>query len=168
MTSLVLGILLGVSPQEPGSHTSRPVPNLPGLLSTSELSQIMTKVDSVLVKVLKKLQKPKPLVWKPGTATRSQIFAEFDRTLTWIEPEIKFKPRMIKFDSKRLTSVDPKLTKLIEWGFVAKVGPLATNKVESVGIADFGDALGLYLSRLADLTHMPNSLFTPSLQPPIK
>ena len=170
MISLILMICQN---QEGNVHKPKPIPVVaPTALSVSELAAVCSQAETVIAKAVGiKVPGLRPK-FRGNFATRSMIIAEFDRWFQWTRPSFKSRPADLVFDPKRLTVKDKSarasLERLIGWGFVAKVGPLATNKVETVSLVDFGDALGLFLSRVADLTHMPSSKFTPALQPPIK
>jgi hypothetical protein len=53
---------------------------------------------------------------------------------------------------------------LVRLGAVARVGPLATNKSDTIDAPDFGDAIGFFLARMAEITHQPSSKWTPWLR----
>jgi hypothetical protein len=100
--------------------------------------------------------------------TRAEAIAEMSRLFTIVEPKFKITPKKIAFEEKRLTLREAaqrdNLKKLIAMGFVAKLGPIATNKSESLTVSEFGDAVGFFATRVADLTNLPSSKWTPFLK----
>jgi hypothetical protein len=41
---------------------------------------------------------------------------------------------------------------------------LATGPTDSITVSDFGDAIGFFVSRVAQMSHMPNRKWTPWLR----
>ena len=101
-------------------------------------------------------------------ATRGEVVAEMARLYRTAEPGIRFTPAEIRFDVSRL-SIDrpslPILRRLVARGFVGPVAPLATGPKPTLGIKQFGDALGFFGSRLAQISHLPSPAWTPMLKP---
>ncbi len=99
--------------------------------------------------------------------SREAVILELDSTFEGIHPQFKFTPPRVGFDPKRFTiTTSPekeKLAKLVGWGAVAKVGPLAAGKSHTLTPQQFGDAVGFFMVRIADLTHVPYSRWTPYL-----
>jgi hypothetical protein len=99
--------------------------------------------------------------------TRTEVVREFERTFSLAEPSFKFTPAKVKFDSSQFTLSDAesktRLKKLVAWGAVARLGPLACGSKPTLGIHDFGDAVGFFISRVSSLTHYPSSRWTPYL-----
>lgn len=101
-------------------------------------------------------------------AKRVDIVARMDRIFELVRPKFKFTPRKLRFDAKILglpvgSPQRPALEKLIKWSCIDRAGSLATSKTESITIGDFGDALGLFIARIADVTHRPDKRFSPYL-----
>ncbi len=103
----------------------------------------------------------------PGPATRAEVILAFEKAFEQLRPQFKFTPRMVKFDPSVLRPVDTAarkpLEKLVAWGCISRLGPLATDAAPSIGLADFGEAVGFMLVRLAELTHTPSSKWTPAM-----
>jgi hypothetical protein len=99
--------------------------------------------------------------------TRPEIVHEFNRMLSLFEPKFKFTPPKVRFDPAQLTLKDPAekpaLEKLIVWGAVAKLGPIAAGSLPTVTVRQFGDAVGFYMDRIAQLAYVPPSRWTPYL-----
>lgn len=136
----------------------------------SEANATFIKYERIIRKVLGMpgTTAPTPLKdQKP--ATRVQILNGMNRLFEMTKPEFKMTPRDTKYDANLIAIPrgNPNravLEKLIKWGFVGKVSPLATGKTDGLTLAEFGDAMGLFLTRIADLTHTPNTKFSPYLQ----
>jgi hypothetical protein len=56
------------------------------------------------------------------------------------------------------------LEMLVRMGAVAKIGPLATGPGNVLTVPEFGDAIGFFLARMAQMTHLPSSKWTPALR----
>jgi hypothetical protein len=55
------------------------------------------------------------------------------------------------------------LESLIRGGYVGKVSPLATSTEDSMSLLHFGDAVGFFMSRAAEVTHLPSPKWSPNL-----
>lgn len=146
-----------------GSQASSPV-------RVSEVNTTLLKYERVIRKVLglPGASAPAPSNDQKA-ATRGQILNGLNRLFEMSKPEFKITPRDTKYDGNlislpRGSSSRAIAEKLIKWGFVGKVSPLATSKSDTLSLAEFGDTMGLFLSRVADLTHTPNTKFSPYLQ----
>ncbi|MCX7800736.1 MAG: hypothetical protein N2109_10385 [Fimbriimonadales bacterium] len=99
---------------------------------------------------------------------RSETILAIHRLFEHVRPRFCFTPRMVAYEPSRITlpSGDPArgaLEELIRWQVVAKLGPLAAGDKTTVTVDELGDALGFALARLADLTHMPSTRWSPYL-----
>lgn len=136
----------------------------------SELNATMIKYERIIRKVLGLPGSSAPTIsTDQKVATRTQILNGLNRLFEMSKPEFKITPRDTKYDGSVLSiprgnPSRPVLEKLVKWGFVGKVSPLATAKVDSLTLAEFGDTMGLFLSRVADLTHTPSTKFSPYLR----
>lgn len=103
----------------------------------------------------------------PGTVTRAEVILAFDKAFEQLRPSFKFTPRMVKFDPAVLRPGDDSarktLEKLVSWGCVSRLGPLATNAEPTIELAQFGEAVGFLLVRFAELTHTPSSKWSPAM-----
>ncbi|HRF60440.1 MAG TPA: hypothetical protein PLH94_11090 [Fimbriimonadaceae bacterium] len=120
-----------------------------------------------------KMPPPKPsgkMLGDGEPTTRRFTIERFAALVETLRPKFKIRPRPLRFDEKRLAKLPDalrtKLIALVRGGFIAPLGPLATAKGESVTLKEYGDALGYLISRLAEVTHMPSTKFSPYLQPP--
>ncbi len=99
--------------------------------------------------------------------TRAEVVEEFARLYTLVLPKAKITPRPVRFDAARLKiagSQREKLIRLVRAGAIAPVGPVAAGPKDTLTVAEFGDALGYFLSRMAEITYLPSRRWTPDLQ----
>jgi hypothetical protein len=100
--------------------------------------------------------------------TRSLVLQEMNRLYLWTKPYFKFTPKNTYYDPSLFTihtgnPLRPTLEMLVRQGFVGRVSPLATSNVETLTVPQFGDAVGIFVARTADLTHMPSAKYSPTL-----
>lgn len=102
-----------------------------------------------------------------GAITREEVVAELMRLYGVVRPKTTLSPRPVKFDSMRFRigpSAKVSLAMLVKIGAVAPFGPLATGPKNSLTVPEFGDALGFFISRMAEITYLPSRKWTPVLQ----
>ena len=100
-------------------------------------------------------------------ATRTEIVAEMDRFLRAAEPILRFTPAPERHDpSVFRIEADERiaLDRLVTVGCVAKIGPLAVGPSTGLTPSQFGDAMGFFVARLAQMSHLPSPKWTPMLQ----
>lgn len=163
MTLLIAGlILLG---QE--KHTPKPLPpNAKSAVTVGEVNQVMSKVEAATRRILKL----GGATAKPATgakaATRAEVINAYYSVYELARPKFRIAPNPIAYDVKVFSVSGESLKKLevlVRQGFVGKVGPLATSKQSGLSLQEFGDSLGLFVARLADLTHTPSRQWSPYL-----
>ncbi|AIE87631.1 hypothetical protein OP10G_4263 [Fimbriimonas ginsengisoli Gsoil 348] len=99
---------------------------------------------------------------------RDAVVAEMVRFIAVFKPKVKMTPSPVTFDARRLQMNGPQrsnLALLVRKGAVAPVGPLATSKENTLTVPQFGDAIGFLMARIAQMTHLPSSKWTPYLRP---
>jgi len=138
-------------------------------VTQAEVHSVFTRAAKMLFSVLtlkSQVEVEKPLN-PTAPATRLQIVKSLYRLYLSAKPKFKFTPKPVVFNPKRISIKDPAahqyLEKLITLGLVAPVGPLAAGPTTSLSIDHFGDALGFFLTRIAELTHMPDNKWSPGL-----
>jgi len=99
--------------------------------------------------------------------TRAEVIAEFVRLYRAAEPVFTYTPKPVHVETSRLTFDKPSektgLILMIERGCVGTYGPLATGAKSTISVHDFGDAVGYFLARIGDCTHVPSTKWTPYL-----
>jgi len=161
------------SDQAPGhiSHkgvTSKPVVTTP--VTQAEAHATFARSEAILRKALG-MPTATDRVGIPSTAApvhRSQVVAEMTRLLSVFDSKVKMTPRAVAFDPTVLRLAErsqvPNLRKLVNLGAVGRVSPLATGPKETITTSDFGDAVGFFVARIAQITHMPSNKWTPWLR----
>ncbi len=159
------GQQIKAKPYEPRKIVLSPQP-----VSKAEANKIFARVNLAIAKVVPGLRMSTTRLVGDKPITRQEIVDEFDRIFRMCKPGFKFTPRKVSYNPTLLTIKDKptrsKLQNLISWGCVDKVGVLATAKKDTVGVLEFGDAVGFLTARVAELTHMPDPKFSPDLQEP--
>lgn len=161
MTALALTVVLG---NQVGTQ-----------VTVQELGLSLAKTDSIFRKVLKlggRMSAQTTVTGKADrVATRIQIVDGFSRMVALAKPKFTISLPTVKYDPKRIApefkgDTRKRLELLIRDGFVAPYGPLATGKRIGLTVQEFGDALGMLITRTMELTHMPSSDWSPYLQGP--
>ncbi len=167
----VAALCAGALAQNEGRATRRPLGNQSGTpVRISEVNFTINKYEKVIRKVLGMPGSSAAIASKDTKpASRALILSGLNRLFEMTKPEFKITPRETKLDGNHFAI--PRgaqnrgvLEKLVKWGFVGKVSPLATSKSDTLTLAEFGDTMGYFLMRVADLTHTPSAKWSPYLQ----
>lgn len=151
---VVLGLVSGLATAAPLRHDA--------------MLQVMNRVDKTVRVVLKVEGNTTTRTGQARAATRAEMIAEFDRIMTLARPRFRGRPIRQVVDQPLIDGRNPapetraQLKRLIEWGFVGPVSPLATEPSQTLTPKQFGDALGYFMSRLADVTHTYDPRFSPA------
>lgn len=172
---VLVALLVGCSgnaQEKTGLSSAKPKPKTDlskSVLTKKDMVEAVSKIDKAVSKVLNIAPLSLPAETSTNPATREDVIRTFDRLFAKVKPSFKFTPRFVKYDPAVLTIDKNKperamLEKLIRWQFVAKVGPIAAGKKNTLTLEEFGDALGFFTLRIADLTHVPSARWSPYLQ----
>jgi len=146
------------------SIKKRTVTPVSGAVTQTEVAQVFGRVEKTLFRLTKLDKSLPPMPKANAPATRSQILARMVMVVDAVKSEFRFTPKRVAFDSALVTVKSParaQVDRLIAWGFVSKTGQLVTGTQETLTPVEFGDALGMFLARMADLTHTPSSKWSP-------
>lgn len=138
-------------------------------ITMDEMADVMQRIETAVMRtVFRNYRSVAKAKGGSEPATTGKMIAAFGKLFDRCKPKFKLTPKMTAYDASVLTIKpgEPErstLEKLVKWGFVGPVGPLATSETKTLTPVQFGDALGLYLSRLAELTHTPSSEWSPYL-----
>lgn len=141
------------------------------VVTRGEAAKAFAEAGRALGEVLK-LPSPQFGVLFAGDAGRplrkSETILAIHRLYEHARPKFCYTPRMVSYEPSRITlpASDPArgaLEELIRWQVIAKLGPLAAGDRSTLTVDELGDALGFALARLADLTHMPSTRWSPYL-----
>lgn len=170
--ALLLPLLVGgQGGGKPGGQAPRRQP--PVAASTAPVTQaearaVLDRAEKLLVSLVRvKRTGAVSIASSQQAVARGQVVAEMNRIFETCRPRFKFTPRKTDLDKRPLKLKDARqmanLRKLIEWGCVAKVGPLAVGPAETLTVKQFGDSIGFFISRIAQLSHMPSPRWTPAI-----
>src|SRR5579862_5208495 len=126
-------------------------------VTRAEAATVFARAEQALSTVLRLKKKPVAFAGGSGTATREEILQHLFAVYEASEPKFKFTPPLQKparealsFRAAKTKAIAQKLEAM---GFIDRYGPLATSKSVGLMPAEFGDALGFFIARLAELTH---------------
>lgn len=138
------------------------------VVKRSDALTVLRKMDLTACEVLRiPYQSPThavPADTKP--VMRTEIVDFYHQLFLKAKAKFKFAPVLIKGDMTRisLTGLDKsKASELVQWGFVPPVAPLLTSKRADITVQQFGDSVGYFMARLAELTHKPSARYSPQL-----
>ena len=99
--------------------------------------------------------------------TRMQVLDELDRLEREFQPNYALKPRVqycnpavIKFPGTERR----KAIRLIKLGFLEPVAPMVVGPADTLTVGQFSEALGFFIERWCDMTHLPTTKWSPYLQ----
>ena len=154
--------------QGEGKMEKREAPKVNAVSPVTELeaSKVLVRLEKAVYKLL---GKPIPASVPGGTAKpapREMVLEKFSELFDVAKPKFKVTPKKIKFNPSVLTiskasPLRAKVEKMIAFGCVGKVGPFVTSDKPSFTPMQMGDAVGLFMARIADLTHTPSSRYSP-------
>ena len=152
---------------------------IPGVLSgqtaaaksvtRAEAAVVTIRMDEILKTLVKNPGPAKLASVQQGdkAATRSEILERFYVLFERAKPGFQIQPGMQSVDPKKFLGLTAgaktQAEVLAKWGFIAPVGVLVADTKQDISINQFGDAVGFFLARLAELTHKPSSKFSPHL-----
>ena len=99
--------------------------------------------------------------------TRNEVVAEMNRLYIIATPALRFTPVPVRHDTSVFridASLRPALDRLVTFGYVARIGPLVVGPSPSLLPKELGDAIGVFMARVAQTTHTPNPKWTPILK----
>jgi hypothetical protein len=142
----------------------------PSPVTRGEARAVFTEVRQILNRVLNTSIPASPRI-PSGSApvTREQIVSEMTQDWGLVAGKAKFAPNPTPIEASVLKIAPAErahLIGLIKLGLVGKVSPLATGPTDTMDAKDLGDAVGFYLSRIAQVTHMPDPKWSPIISNP--
>lgn len=100
--------------------------------------------------------------------TRDQTVIEMGRLFDLVRPKFTLKTTPVTFDPSVFTLHDKtakiEANKLVGWGCIGRFAPMVAGEGSTMQVSPFGDAVGLFIARIAELTHVPSSRFSPYLK----
>lgn len=161
MRSVLVSVALVVLAATSWAKPAEPVTQAEAYGVFSRAAQMLSSVLNV------KIDEPSKPAQPQQPVTRLQVIENFYRLFEASKSKFRFTPKPVSVDKKRLnvkdSIVNQHIQKMIAFGTVAPVGPLATGPKETLSVQEFSEALGFFLVRMAELTHMPEPKWSPPL-----
>lgn len=134
-----------------------------------EMARVFARVEASIRPILATEARPAPTETSAAPASRLDAIRTMHRIFTGAKPRFTLTPRPLPLRPGVTTlpanaPVRHQAEELVRWGFLAPGGPLLTSKTPAMAPRDLGDAVGYFLARLADLTHLPKPKWSPYLQ----
>jgi len=169
MSVLLFAVIVAQGAPKRPVHPGRPLGEIADTrpVTAREVRESFDRVSGLYKKVNDKSWGTTAVPAADRAATRTEIVAEMARIYKAAASSIRFTPAASKFDPAKFridASVKPSLSKLVSLGYVAPIGPLAVGPQPGLTTKEFGDALGFFVARLSQTTHLPSSKWTPMLQ----
>jgi hypothetical protein len=136
--------------------------------SRADFEAAVVQLDTAMSKRLKikPISSSKP---GEGTVTRKEVAARLIALMKHYQPKFRVTPRPFdvypevidEFNKDATLRTD--LRTLSRWGLIGPVGPIVSNKTDSISEEQVGDCLGYFYAHIAYLTHQPDPRWTPAL-----
>jgi hypothetical protein len=139
-------------------------------VTRSEAAAVFARARKAIISARVASISPKSTIASGSQAvSREEVILEMSKIFQASKKSVKFIPKPARFDPAAFktgsASSRSALTTLVSWGFVAPVGPLAAGPKPNLTVAQFGDAVGYFLARMSDVTHMPSPRWSPYMMP---
>ena len=158
-----------------GQETPQPTKGTPSVIDNrpvtqNEAKEVFAETRQALSRALE-LTIPAGSQIPTGTTpvTREMVVAELAQEYNLLRPKAKFTPMPVSYQSSVLkirNAERSNLERLVRLGLVAKVGPLATGPTDTINPRDLGDAVGFFICRMAQITHLPDPKWSPMIENP--
>lgn len=138
-------------------------------VTAAEVADAAAKLERAMKGVIPAFRAPRPMpLTGSRPATREEVLRQYRRLFDAARPHFRLKPAPTRFDPAMFTVTDPatreSLTLLVRWGFVSRQGVLASSDKPTLSLREFGDTMGFFIARLAEVTHIPSTRWSPYLQ----
>jgi hypothetical protein len=176
---LLLAIVFSVSIALAGQGSDKPQFKKAKIGASVDLKAPVTKSEAAAVFVrarkaiaasrIAQMDAKSTIALGNAPVTREEVISEMAKIFEASKKAVKFVPAPTRHDPAVFKVGSPALKaslgKLVTWGFIAPVGPLATGPKPNLTVAQFGDAIGFFMARMTDVTHMPSPRWSPYLMP---
>jgi hypothetical protein len=174
LNSLVCLLALVTSPQQEDvksglAHSKAGTTTATGFVTQAEAKAVFARAEAMLRRVTKSSAKVAPIGLKDASSlvSRKAVITEFGRLYMIAKPAFKLIPAPVPVNTQVLKASDAPtrelLTLLVKRGAVANYGPVAAGPADRLTVKQFGDAVGFFLARMAEMSHMPSTKYSPAL-----
>jgi len=163
--SLALLVVFVVGQKRPPAKVAAPVPPV----TCAEARDFLQRVEGAIADVNGAKNPPDSIIRNSNApVTREAILLEYKRIFDFTRPFFSYEPNPAIYNPAMFhlkgAAAMRAAKSLAGWGCINRVGALVTNQEDTISPAQFGDESGLFLSRLAELTHTPTIKFSPYLE----
>ncbi len=145
----------------------KPAANAPASVTESEAKATFARAEKILRKLTKSTRQVQPIsLAGSNSVSREKVVLQLDRLYEIVRPTTKLTPRPIIVNVRVLKmsgGSKDKLVRLVKLGAVGNYGTLAAGPDNKLSVREFGDTLGFFMARMAEMTHMPNPKWSPPL-----
>jgi hypothetical protein len=166
---LLASIALGAQDVQSGLKKPRPkpVPAAAGFVTEADAKAVFARAEKMIRRITKSTAKVEPIALSGNQPiSRAKTVMQFKRLYEVVRPQVKVTPRPVKVDIAIIRMSEPTkavLIKLVKMGAIGNHSHLAAGPLDKLTPADFGDSLGFFLARMAQMTHTPSSEWSPPL-----
>lgn len=143
--------------------------NDPSPVTCTEAHSVFSRIEIAMAKLVKaKHVSGVGLPSGSSPITRGQVVNELDRLSRLYASHYTLKPRTQYCNEAAIKLPNDERTKairLIKLGFMEPVAVLAVGPKPDLTVDQLAEALGFFVERWADMTHLPSIKFTPGLMP---
>lgn len=169
--ALCLAASLGAALAHGQAQTPPPKLDEKSPVTLDEVRASFARLEAVLVKRHKVSIPATKLPAGSSPATRAQIVGEIVRLFDALRPKFRFTPRPPRtydavIDARNDPALAKDLNRLIRFGMVAPVGPLATGPGPNLTPQQLGDALGFAFVQMGGMLHQPDPKWSPDISKP--
>ena len=131
------------------------------IVTEGEANKVFARAEAMLRKKLALDSKAAPIDLGTSAApvSREKVVAQFSRLYELSKPKFKLNPKPVGYDPKVLKMDNKKsldqLVVLLKAGAIAERARVAVGPADTLTVKEFGDTLGYFLARIAQLPHMP-------------
>lgn len=138
-------------------------------VTRSESVAVLKKLRSIVSNVLEIPEIGKISLGEAGSApvSRDDVALFLDKLAKICEAKFTIStarpPNLPSMANSKSAAAKAAMDRLVKGGFASRQGPLVAGPGATLRVLEYGDALGFFLLRLAELTHIPSSKFSPAL-----
>lgn len=141
-----------------------------GPVTHAEAEAVLTKLRDLMADCLEypALKKVPSLTPGTGLVTRDEVVLVLDRFAEAAKPTFKIGTPPIPIEPTAIVSKKPMvrdaMVRLVKGAFANRIGVLMCGPADSIEVIQMGDAVGFFLCRIAELSHVPSIRWSPYLQ----
>ena len=164
----MIPLVFALATQSRPVHPTKPTVTVTQAAVTArEAKESIGRLSALIVKVTGAPLGGSRVPAEERAVTRAEVVAEMARIYRASAIAFRFVPSPVAFDASKFRMDSAELSNLkdlVRHGCIGRLSPLAVGPGANMTPKQFGDALGFFASRLMQMSHLPDPVFTPSLQ----